>query len=195
MLLNLFLSETSPQMMSTRNRHWRRTLTHPQVHSRCTITINSAHQNLLHYCELEYLDSVTAMNYAQQNSALNWTHWGSSWDLPAPIMLWSDWILRFPCRAGSPELRWGGTTGNQPGESHEESCLSHTLPILPRDLSHWQWWVWLRILSAALSVKTPPDSSDFSHTAVIPLSKLSYPRHTSPILFFGELSLFLQCKR
>jgi len=124
-LLNLFPTETSPQMTLTRNTIWRRTHTHkstPAVHK------NSAHQNLLHYCELEYLNKETATNLTRQQSTLNWKHYGSSRELPASKVLWSDWILRNPRRAGLrlyTNLGWVARVavgrGNQSGESHEDS--------------------------------------------------------------------------
>jgi len=111
------------------NRHWWRTHTHkstPAVHK------NSAHQNILRFCELEYLNKETAMNYTRQMSTLNWTHWGSSREVPALTVLWSDWILRFPRRAGSPEPRWGGAT-NQAKVTRDSRLLpysSHTAATL-----------------------------------------------------------------
>ena len=169
MLLNLFLSETSSQMMLKQKGHWRPTYT---LTSTPIVYENSAHQNLLHYWELQYFNKETATKYTRQKSTLSRTHWGLSRELPASKMLWSDWILRFPRRTGSPEPRWEGATNQAKATTLD---FGHTLPILPRD---WQSWVWLRRLPAILRVKTPPDCRDCSHTAAIPLSELINSIHT-----------------
>jgi len=159
--------------MSTWNRHWRRTRTHkstPAVHK------NSAHQNLLH-CELEYLNKDTAMNNTRQQSTLNWTHWGSNRELLAWKMLWSDWILRFPRRAGSPEPPWGGST-NQ-AKATRTLDFGYSLAIL-LDIDNEK-------ILAILCVKTPPDSRDCSHTIATLLSELPYPySHTHTPHFFSR---------